>query len=183
MDRHTGCDHQRRKGWALRPPSTPPTINDTRGATPSPPRGRTDTDREEPDLQGGRRGAEATRSSRQPTPTPCCTRGEPPLHLDYETGSYLSMRSAEVANHHKPPPTCIGHSIRQSNPSPALSPGKVGPQHRRPATGHRRQAGNDPADPRSPPPPSPPHAWPPDAGGHLTPPSAADHNAAAKATP
>jgi hypothetical protein len=50
----------------------------------------------------------------------------------------MSTRSAEVANHHKPPPTCTGHSIRQPNPSPALSPGKVGPQHRRPVTGHRR---------------------------------------------
>jgi hypothetical protein len=53
MDRHTGRDHQRRKGQALRPPSTPPTINNTRVATPCPPRGRTDTNREEPDLQGG----------------------------------------------------------------------------------------------------------------------------------
>jgi hypothetical protein len=73
MDRHTGRDHQRREGRALRPPSTTPTINGTRVATHCPPRGRIDTDREEPDLQGGRRGAEATRSSRQPTPTPCCT--------------------------------------------------------------------------------------------------------------
>jgi hypothetical protein len=87
---------------------------------------------------------------------------EPPLHLGCETGSDTSTRSVEVANHHKPPPTCIGHSIRQPKPSPTLSPGKVGPRHRRPVTGHRRpchrQAGNDPADSRSPPPPSPPHA-------------------------
>jgi hypothetical protein len=60
------------------------------------------------------------------------------MHLGYETGSHVSMRSAEVTNHHKPPPTCTEHSIRQPNPSPALSPGKVGPQHRCPVTCHRR---------------------------------------------
>jgi hypothetical protein len=66
------------RGEQLAPPNTP-TTNDMRFATPCPPRGKTDTDREGPDLQGGHRGAEATRSSRQPTPTPCCT----PVNLCY----------------------------------------------------------------------------------------------------
>jgi hypothetical protein len=70
--------------------------------------------------------------------------GEPPLHLGYEAGSYMSTRSAEVANHHKPPPACTGHNIKQPNPSPALSPGKVGPQHRRPVIGHRRPCHRQP---------------------------------------
>jgi hypothetical protein len=50
----------------------------------------------------------------------------------------MSTRPIEVANHHKPPPTGIGNGLTKPNPSPALSPGKVGLQHRRPATSHRR---------------------------------------------
>jgi hypothetical protein len=87
------------------------------------------------------RGALTDGSNPQQSPTNTDTVlhvGEPLLHLGHEIGSHMSTRSAEVANHHKPPPTCIGHNIRQPNPSPALSPGKVGPQHRRPTTGHRR---------------------------------------------
>jgi hypothetical protein len=141
MDRHTGRDHQRRKGQALRPPSTPPTINNTRVATPCPPRGRTDTNREEPDLQGVSRGGSNPQQPSTNADTVLHV-GEPPLHLGYETGSYVS--TIEVANHHKPPPTCTGHSIRQPNPSPALRPGKVGPQHRRPVTGHRRPCRRQP---------------------------------------
>jgi hypothetical protein len=102
MDRHIGRDHKRREGRALRPPSTTSTTNDTRVATPCPPRGRTDT---------------------------VLHAGEPPLHLGHEIGSRMSTRPAEVANHHKPPPTCPGNNLRQPNPSLALSLGKVGPQH------------------------------------------------------
>jgi hypothetical protein len=81
------------------------------------------------------RGATRDGSSPQQSSTNADTvqhAGEPPLHLGCETGSDTSTRSAEVANHHKPPPTCTGHSIRQPKPSPTLSPGKVGPQHRHP---------------------------------------------------
>jgi hypothetical protein len=50
----------------------------------------------------------------------------------------MSTRPVEIANHHKPPPTCIGSGLRIPNPSPTLSPQKVGPKHRRPVTSHRR---------------------------------------------
>jgi hypothetical protein len=53
IDLHTGRDHQKREGRALRPPSTTLTTNGTRVATPCPTRGRTDTDRKGSGLQGG----------------------------------------------------------------------------------------------------------------------------------
>jgi hypothetical protein len=73
MDRHTSRDHQRREGRALRPPLnyTDDPRHESRDTLPTSrgnqhrPGGTRST--------GGTRGAEATRSSRQPTPTPCCT--------------------------------------------------------------------------------------------------------------
>jgi hypothetical protein len=163
MDHHTDRDHQRREGRALSPPQLHrrATARESRHlahlAGESTPTGRNQI------FRGVSRGG----SNPQQPPTNANTVlhvGEPPQHLGYETGLHVSTRSAEVTNHHKPPPTCTGHNIRQPNPSPALSPGKVGPQHRCPLTGHRRPCrrlpgtGSDPADLRSPPPPSPPHA-------------------------
>jgi hypothetical protein len=164
MDRHTDCDHQRRDGRALRPPLnyTDEPQHESRDTLP--------TSRGNQHRPGGTRSSGGTSrggSNPQQPPTNADTMlhvGEPPQHLGYKTGSHVSTRSAEVTNHHKPPPTCTGHNIRQPNPSPALSPGKVGPQHRCPVTGHRCPCrrlpgtGSDPVDPRSPPPPSPPHA-------------------------
>jgi hypothetical protein len=102
------------------------------------------TSRENQHRPGGTRSSGGTSrggSNQQQPPTNADTvlhTGEPPLHLGYEIGSHMSTRTAEVTNHHKTPPTCTGHSIRQPNPSPALSPGKVGLQHRRRVIGHRR---------------------------------------------
>jgi hypothetical protein len=111
MDRHTGYDHRKREGRALRPPSTPPTTNGTRVVTPCPACGRNDNDREGPDLQGTTKGG----SNPQQPPTTTDTElhaGEPLLHLGHEIGSHMSTRPAEVANHHKPPPTCTGNGLR-----------------------------------------------------------------------
>jgi hypothetical protein len=138
MDRHTGRDHQRREGRALRSPlnHTDDQRHESRDTLP--------TSWENRHRPGGTRSSGVTSrggSNPQQPPTNTDTvlhAGEPPLHLGHEIGSHMSMRPAEVANHHKPPPTCTGNSIRQPNLSPALSPGKVGPQHRRPTTSHRR---------------------------------------------
>jgi hypothetical protein len=161
MERHTGRDHQRRKGRALRPPSTPPTSTGTRVATPCPPRERTDADREEPDLQGGvegRKQPEAAVNQRRH------------LAARRRTSAALRLRDKfrhehEVGRGRQPPQATTNLHRAQHQAAktfPVLSPGKVGPQHRHPVTGHRRpcrrQAGSDPADPRSPPPPSRPHA-------------------------
>jgi hypothetical protein len=124
------------RGEHLGPPSIPPTTNDTRVATPCPACGRTDNDREGPDLQGNDGGR------KQPT-----TAANHHRHRVARRRTSAALRPRDMFTHEheacrcRQPPQATTNLHRERpqkpNPSPALSPGKVGLQHRRLATSHR----------------------------------------------
>jgi hypothetical protein len=106
------------RGRALRLPSTKPTTNDTRVATPFPTRHRTDTGWKGPDpRQGTPKDGSLPNQLSTPTDT-ALHNGKPPLHLGHDIGPHTSTSSAEVTNRHRPSPNSHHGRSRETKPLP-----------------------------------------------------------------